>query len=363
MKYLLFTLEYPPTIGGVGNYYANLVKHWPDKDSIDVYDISKDKEIPKTNFKAWPKIVKRLNKKVKEDNINHIIVGHILPLGTATFLASFFSKFSYSVSLHGLDYSIATKKCYKKLLSFAILKRAKKIICANSFLAKKLLDDFPQFKDKLVISNPGAEVLAVDENVKKQLIDKYKLAGKKIIFSMGRLVQRKGFDYSILALSQLKKQNYDLYKNTIYLIAGTGPDEDNIKKLAKENEVLENTIFLGNLSPLGQEKFAFYSLCDVFLMPARQIDHDFEGFGIVYLEANLFKKPVVAGNSGGVSDAVSDNLNGLLIKPESISEIKEALEKILSNDKLANDLGEKGYLRAKEKFNWKYLAKNLKNNL
>ncbi len=363
MKYLLFTLEYPPTIGGVGNYYANLVKYWPNNDEIFVYDISFDSQISKTNFSAWPKMIKQLKRKVKEKNINHIIVGHILPLGSVTFLASFFSKFSYSICLHGLDYSVATQKNYKKLLCFAILKRSQKIICANSFLAKKLLNTFPQFRKKLVISNPGAEVFSVDENIKKQIVRKYNLENKKIIFSMGRLVKRKGFDYSILALSKLKKQNYSLYKNTIYLIAGTGPDEYNLKNLAKKHEVLENIIFLGNLSPFGQEKFAFYSLCNVFLMPARQINHDFEGFGIVYLEANLFKKPVVAGNSGGVSDAVVNNLNGFLINPENVSKISNALEKILSDDKLASEMGEKGYKRAKEKFNWKDLAKNLKNNL
>ena len=53
-------------------------------------------------------------------------------------------------------------------------------------------------------------------------------------------------------------------------------------------------------------------------MTSKKIEDDFEGFGIVYLEANLAGKPVIAGDSGGVRDAVHDNLNGLLVIPDNL---------------------------------------------
>ena len=56
----------------------------------------------------------------------------------------------------------------------------------------------------------------------------------------------------------------------------------------------------------------------IFIMPARNIAGDFEGFGIVYLEANLAKKPVIAGDSGGVRDAVVHNLNGLVVDLKTV---------------------------------------------
>jgi len=58
--------------------------------------------------------------------------------------------------------------------------------------------------------------------------------------------------------------------------------------------------------------YLIYLLCQLVILRG-----DFEGFGIVYLEANLAKKPVIAGDSGGVRDAVVHNLNGLVVDPEN----------------------------------------------
>jgi phosphatidylinositol alpha-1,6-mannosyltransferase len=80
---------------------------------------------------------------------------------------------------------------------------------------------------------------------------------------------------------------------------------------------------------------------------------DFEGFGIVYLEANLCGKPVIAGRSGGVPDAVENNVNGLLVNPESEEEIAQAILKLYESKELRETLGEQGRQRALIKFNWK----------
>jgi phosphatidylinositol alpha-1,6-mannosyltransferase len=87
-------------------------------------------------------------------------------------------------------------------------------------------------------------------------------------------------------------------------------------------------------------------------MPSRDIKGDFEGFGIVYLEANLFGKPVIAGFSGGVKDAVVDGYNGLLVDPESIEEIKKGIIKLATDPGLCRQLGEQGRIRASRDFSW-----------
>lgn len=102
-----------------------------------------------------------------------------------------------------------------------------------------------------------------------------------------------------------------------------------------------------------EERNAWYDLCDIFIMPARQIEGDVEGFGIVYLEAGLHGKPVIAGDSGGVRDAVVDNLNGLLVNPESGSEIAAAIVKLARDEALRKRLGEQGRERALKNFDWK----------
>ena len=87
-------------------------------------------------------------------------------------------------------------------------------------------------------------------------------------------------------------------------------------------------------------------------MAARNINGDFEGFGIVYLEANMHKLPVVAGASGGVNDAVLDGVNGLLVDPVNTCEIKNAIIKLAQNKNLRQRLGNQGYERAIKEFKW-----------
>jgi phosphatidylinositol alpha-1,6-mannosyltransferase len=87
-------------------------------------------------------------------------------------------------------------------------------------------------------------------------------------------------------------------------------------------------------------------------MPSRQINDDFEGFGIVYLEASLAGKPIVAGRSGGVGDAVLDNETGLLVNPESTAEIANAIIELAKDENLREKLGDTGKKRAGGEFNW-----------
>ena len=67
-----------------------------------------------------------------------------------------------------------------------------------------------------------------------------------------------------------------------------------------------------------------------------------EGFGIAFLEANAFGKPVVGGRIGGVPDAVVHGKTGLLVDPRSDSEVAEAIIRLLKNPDEARRLGDNG---------------------
>jgi len=353
-SFLLYTLEYPPQYGGIADYYYNLVNHWP-KDNIAYYHL---KNVD-TSFYHLPKLAFDLKKKL---NIStHLLVGHILPLGSVAYLLSFFKKFDYSIILHGLDFSLATKNKKKKLLAYLILKKAKYIVCANSYLGSQVKKKFPRFEKKIILSHPGAKVEKVDLGIRDSLVDKYNLKNKKIIFSLGRLVKRKGFDLCLNAIRQMKEFNPEIFQDLVYILAGSGQDKERLELLAKSYNILDKVIFLENIS--HQEKYALYSLCDMFIMTPREIEGDYEGFGIVYLEANLFAKPVIASGSGGVPDAVVNNINGLTIRPNDSLALVSAIIKLFTNVNLAQVLGKKGQQRAKQFFNWSYLTDNLAKKL
>ena len=77
-----------------------------------------------------------------------------------------------------------------------------------------------------------------------------------------------------------------------------------------------------------------------------------EGFGIVFLEANAFGKPVIGGNTGGVPDAIVHKETGLLVDPNSTEDISNAIIYLLENSSEAHRLGENGRIRVQNELNW-----------
>lgn len=229
-----------------------------------------------------------------------------------------------------------------------ILKRAANIICANSYLADQLAEFYPSAKEKISIINPGVAIAAPEINPLEiiELRAKYNLTDKLILFSLGRLTPRKGVDQTIKALAQIPKPLSD---QIVYFVAGRGQAEKYLHDLVTP-EWREKIIFLDELTE--DKKWLWLAASDIFIMPARNIAGDFEGFGIVYLEANLCGKPVIAGDAGGVRDAVINGYNGLLVDPEDEISIKQAIIKLASDIELRQKLGRQGRERAEKEFNW-----------
>lgn len=340
MKTLLFTLEYPPFKGGVADVYEKWVKYWPEPENIHVLH-NQEGGLLDPRFKpAWLAAFLPLYRAIKKYNINHVLVGHILPLGTVAWIMSFFFNYKYAVVLHGMDLDLAIRTKRKKWLSGKILKKADRIIAMNSYV-KKRAEEFLDIRQdnsllagkgiKLVMANPGVELTKKpDIREIERINSKYGLEGKFVVFSLGRLVKRKGQDKTIEAVKKLVEKHPDI----CYYIAGAGPDEQYLRGLAKD---CENIVFLGKISE--REKWAWLSQCDVFAMASRGKPGDYEGFGIVYLEAGLMAAPVLAGDSGGVRDAVAPDETGILIDPESADSIADGIMDYYHNWHLRYDLG------------------------
>jgi len=363
-KCLLFTLEFPPHKGGISKYYKNLAKYWPN-DGLSVLTEGRpcsedaDNIIRRRLLNPWmrPRWLPSLFHLYKLSTDRHIIVGQILPLGLAAYLLSKISKREYSVILHGLDFSLAINR---RRMTAKILKRAAKVICANGYTASLVKAFDSSLAPKTVVVNPGIEPQMIRNPAKvNELKEKHGLKGKKIIFGLGRLVKRKGFDKAIEAMSLVVEKD----ERAILVIAGAGPEEENLKKkiLSLPDGKRDRIILVGPIE--DEEYWAWLELCDIFIMASRNIAGDYEGFGIVYLEANLAGKPVIAGDSGGVRDAVLDNVNGLLVNPESQESIAQAMLDLLENERLCQELGSAGNRRVVETMSAKKQAEKFSKTL
>jgi phosphatidyl-myo-inositol dimannoside synthase len=376
---LLFTLEYPPFKGGVANYYLNIVNYWPSvnnnlatklaPDNIFVLNNNENTLIKDWLFPKWLPAFFVLYKIIKKKQIDHIIIGHLLPLGTVAYLITKITKTPYSVMIHGMDFSYSQKNKRKAKITERILNKAVQIICTNSYVVDLINQTYlNKFNSKIHVINPGINVYESHNPLQKDsdatklsrnnfqfttegILNKYELRDKIILLSIGRLVKRKGFDMVIKTMPEILKS----IPNLTYIIAGTGPDENYLKNLAFNQN---NIIFTGEIS--DQEKWTLLKNCDIFITVSRDIAGDFEGFGIVYLEAALAGKPVIAGNSGGVKDAVVNNETGILINnPEDVNEIIQAIIKLALDVQLRLRTGEQAKKRVINNFNWSDKVNNI----
>ncbi len=358
MKILLITMEYPPDKGGVGNYYYNLVKNL-DNHQVEVFKAS-GKSFYKFFWPKWLKLYFEIKKIVKKNRPDIIWVGQILPVGTVAYLIKKKFKIPYFVSTHGMDIMLPQKSLKKEKLMKKILAEAK-FITSNSQFTKNELIKLNIDDNKVEVVYPGCHISnnpkSINHNQIELIKEKLNLKDKKVLLTVGRLVERKGQDMVIKAMPRLLES----FPNLIYLIIGSGPIEKNLKSISQKLKIEDNVKIIKSVS--DEELPTYYQLADVFVMSSRDIDGDVEGFGMVYLEAISFGLPVVAGNSGGVPEVVIDNQTGLLVVPDNVLDLSQKIFELFSDQKKGNQLASNGQKMIKEKFNWEIQAEKLNNKL
>ncbi|MFW9828930.1 MAG: glycosyltransferase family 4 protein [Candidatus Thorarchaeota archaeon] len=172
-----------------------------------------------------------------------------------------------------------------------------------------------------------------------------------VMLSVGRHVSRKNFDLVIKAVFEIKKIYPDI--SIKYYLIGSGPYTKNLKKLVSSLDLGKIVIFLGECDDLKRNKF--YKLSDLFLMPSIAEKESIEGFGVVFLEANYFKLPVIGAISGGMIESILDKQTGLLIKPNDLHDLVEKILYLFNNEDLRKEMGNIGYKRVINDFNWELL--------
>jgi phosphatidylinositol alpha-1,6-mannosyltransferase len=173
------------------------------------------------------------------------------------------------------------------------------------------------------------------------LIARYGLEGRFVFIAVCRLLEKKGVDHAIRAFAALHRSDPDCR----YLIVGTGPYAEQLEAIAAESGVSDAVIFAGDVP--DEDLADHYSLGHVFLMPNRALaDGDTEGFGLVFLEANAAGLPAIAGRDGGSTDAVENEVNGLVVDGNSIPEIEAAMRRMRDDPALRAALATKGLERA-----------------
>lgn len=191
---------------------------------------------------------------------------------------------------------------------------------------------------KIICLPIGVDPISPDSEQCRQIRDMYK--GKKIIFSLGRLVAYKGFKYLIEATEFLP----DDY---VVLIGGGGPLRHDLDRQIEEHSLQDKVKLLGYVP--DQDLPGYFGACDVFCLSSIWKT---EAFAIVQVEAMSCGKPVVATriDGSGVSWVNADGVSGINVSVENAQELAEAILNLLSDDERYQEFSQRALKRYETMF-------------
>lgn len=176
-----------------------------------------------------------------------------------------------------------------------------------------------------------------------------------IIFALGRIVLKKGFDILIQALPLVKER----VPNITVIIGGDGSDLNRLKALVQELGASESFRFPGTIR--RSDVPTYFHLCDIFTLPAVfDPKGNVDGCPNVILEAMACGKPVVASNISGIPVVVKDGETGVLVAEKNVSELAAALITLLTDQRKREQLGRAGQQRILNELTWEQVSEQIK---
>ena len=347
MNILMINYEFPPLGGGGGVASYHIAKELAKTHEVD-YLTTAFKGLPKfevvdgINIYRVPVLGRKelstatllsmvsffpssLAKGIKLCKLNHydVINAHfVIPSGPTGIILSKIFKIPIVMSIIGGDIYDPSKKTsphkhiiLRKIITW-LLNKSNEITAISHDTKQNANEYYSPLKEITVISL-GFVIPEFEKTTRNEL---GLSENDVILISVGRLVKRKGYEYAIQAVSKLH------HKNVKYLIIGDGPEENDLKSLAKSLEVEDKIDFLGFVSE--DKKFQYLSVSDIYVLSSLH-----EGFGICLLEAMYCGLPIISTDNGGQTDFLITRENALMVPIEDSEAIANQIVNLM-NDKI-----------------------------
>lgn len=256
------------------------------------------------------------------------------------FIRSLFRRNDLKIILHWHSDIVKQKKVlffYKPLLNWLLDKCDRVIVTSKVYLDSS--EQLVNHKSKCQVIPIGIDnvIDRVDFEKVKSIRERYE--NKKIVFTLGRHIYYKGFEFLIESAKSVP--------DTVFLVGGSGPDTEKYKKIISDNQLQDRVLLLGRIP---QDMIAnYFSAADVFCFPSTEKS---EAFGVVQLESMSVGTPVISTNivGSGVPWVNKDSLSGLVCAPKSSAQLSLALNRILFNEDLLLSLGQGALKRYNDLF-------------
>ena len=361
MRILIPTVDYPPIEGGIstvalqvsrelarqGHDVTVVAPAFPNMESFDAAEPVRVLRFPGYNL-GWLRLLPLLRAAwplcgdaecILAINVAYGgVLGRLARLRHGTPYINFAYAYEFLKFKGNPVAGLALRNIYRKGL---------RTIAISRFTRENLIF-FGVDPDHVRLALPGAmRATPVPEETVLRVRHLLDLHDEPFILAVGRFIPRKGHLRLVEALPLIQEK----VGQVALVLVGQGSERDRCIEKAHALGIEGSVRCPGYLEDDLLQ--ALYQDCTCFALPTGEDeDGQVEGFGLVFTEAHAHSKPVVAGRSGGVVDAVLDGETGLLVNPESTSQLADALIRIIENPELANRLGTAGCQRIEETLNW-----------
>jgi glycosyltransferase involved in cell wall biosynthesis len=334
MKILFITNEVNTTTGwGVTGY--NTIKEISKKHACDVITLKKSENLYIENVNYFPILTTTSDAKVKmllllkdyiqiRSNVSsssydvvHFLIEPFLPL------AFFFNNKYLLLEIHGTYGVTSFVSGFNRFFYKKALLKIDTVISNSQYTKDKFI------KSSGYIKNIEVVPLGVDVNNKE-----YSYVNKEKSFCfVGHIKKRKGLINLLRALNEIIQ--IGKYSDTkLYLIGSDKSDTHAHQGYLKEcmdyidtHNMGKNIIFTGKVSE--KELYEYYKKCKANVLPSININNNFEGFGLIHLEANSVGTLTIGSNDCGNETAINNKKSGYLLEQNNVDELKDTLIKIL----------------------------------
>jgi phosphatidylinositol alpha-1,6-mannosyltransferase len=384
MTTLLLAQDFPPMAGGIARLHGELTKRFPTGELI--VSTPGDRDAPETDgalgalidrlpigarrTRSLPGLLlwsRRAASLARQHRVRFVHCGNVKPAGYPARWVFERQRVPYGIFFHGADLLSEQHKIrrsgLKRRTARAIMGGAA-VLMANSTWTRDLalsvlgelgLDGHGR---RLRVVPLGTDPTQFQPGIDpRPLRERFDLPGDgaRWLVTVARLQRHKGVDTVIAALPTILTRAPEVR----YAVAGTGPDHERLKKLAEKLGVTDRVYFLGSVA--DQDLPSFYNLASVYVGASRRAgDLGVEGFGISLVEASACGLPIVAGNSGGIPDAVRDGETGVLVPPEEPEAFADAICRLLADPARAQQIGANGRRAVETYFNWDRVVRDLR---
>ena len=184
---------------------------------------------------------------------------------------------------------------------------------------------------------------------------RYRLNGGPWVVTVARLEDYKGVDMTMKAVAKVRANGSDVS----YLVVGAGKRAKAYKRMAGDLGIADSVRFVGNVPDADLP--ALYNSATAYVGVSRKAEGErVEGFGIALAEASACGLPVIAGRSGGASEAVREGETGLVVDPDDSEAVAGALARLVDDQLLARRLGQGGRKSIETYYNWDRVIRDLR---